>query len=448
MKEREHRGPPRSKSTKSRRDMNSQVRTALHALTLKVCRDLEGQEIPTSPIWTVGRSPDSPPYVAMDPLRPALSELRTSLTLWLFSSPEYSAVADAVEAHPELRDGIIVDDGGSLQKPERTNITRAFAMNFLWRYLREGTQLDWDETRFAEAFDELTTDLSRKSVVFHTRMPLSKLKMEIDELDFGDLKLEPATIDELERWLNPASSLPPIGTGRPQWDGDYLDRPAVLHARQTVVGRPPSTDLQAGLGQLPRVNADPAITALRLIMSAPISVIFQEGHTDGLMASGGRGMQWGRTPPLGGPIVTLDSGTAVQVIHVWQVLQTSPSIDILSLPIRRWESSLMRPSSEDSLIDAWISLEALLLGGAEGELSYRASVRLAELLGTGGADRQDIYDATRISYRWRSIIVHGLPRGGFTAQNPLQRTVQRTTETLRSALLEPGFPRSNQLSWI
>ena len=91
-----------------------QFRTALHSLTLKVCRELEGKEIPQRPILTVVGPPDERPHVAMDPSRPALSELRGSLSLWLFSSPEYGAVADAVEVHPELREGIIVDAGGTL----------------------------------------------------------------------------------------------------------------------------------------------------------------------------------------------------------------------------------------------------------------------------------------------------------------------------------------------
>lgn len=112
--------------------------------------------------------------------------------------------------------------------------------NFLWRYLREGVRLDWDETRFAETFNELRAELRRKSVVFHQTLPLSNLKMEVASLDFGnELKLLPASIEELERWINPDRSLPPVGAGRPQWDTHYMDRPAVLHVRQIVVGRPP-----------------------------------------------------------------------------------------------------------------------------------------------------------------------------------------------------------------
>jgi len=414
-----------------------QLRSALRSLTQKICHELEGQEIPKRPVWTVVNPPDVAPHVALDIERPALSDLLFSISIGLLRLPEYEVVAAAVENDSELREGIIVDAGGFLQKPERNNLTRALVTNFLWRYLREGVQLDWDEIRFVETFNELKAELRRKSVVFHTILPLSDLKMDIDALDFGnELKLLPASIEELERWLNPDRRLPPLGTGPPRWNTHYVDRPAVLHAHQTVVGRSPPTDLQEALGQLPRVNVDHAITALRLVMNAPISVIFQEHHSEGLMAFGGGGTSWGWSPPPLGPLATLDQEKATQVIHVWQLLQTSPNIDQVRLPLRRWESSLLRPSLEDRLIDAWISLEALLLGGQEGELSYRAAVRLAEFLGTSGIERKAIYDAIRISTRWRSTIVHALSSKKIAKRHPLQETVRLTTEYLRSALLK------------
>jgi len=360
-----------------------------------------------------------------------------NLTIGLFKLPEYGAAADAVESDPELREGIIVDAGGFLMKPERINVTRALLTNFLWRYVRDGVRLDWDETRFDETFNELKTELRRKSVVFHTTLPLSNLKVDIAALDFSDeLKLLPASIEELERWINRDRSLPPLGAGLQQWNTHYVDKPAVLHARQIVVGRPPSTDLNAVLGQLPRVNAGHAITALRLVLSAPITVIFQEHDSEGLMAFGGGGTSWGWSPPPLGPVATIDQEKATQVIHVWQLLRTSPNMELLRLPLGRWESSLVRPSFEDRIIDAWISLEALLLGGREGELSYRAAVRLAEFLGTSGVNRKAIYDATRISYRWRSAIVHALSSKSIAKRQPLQETVRLTTEYLRSTLIK------------
>ena len=154
------------------------------------------------------------------------------------------------------------------------------------------------------------------------------------------------------------------------------------------------------------------------------------------MAFGGVGTSWSWSPPTLGPVATLNQENATHVIQVWRLLQTNPNIDHVRLPLRRWESSLLRPTLEDRLIDAWISLEALLLGEREGELSYRAAVRLAEFLGTSGADRKAIYDATRVSYNWRSAIVHGLSSGRLARRHPLQETVRLTTEYLRLVLLE------------
>ena len=172
-------------------------------------------------------------------------------------------------------------------------------------------------------------------------------------------------------------------------------------------------------------------------MSAPVSVIFQEQETEGLMAFGGGGTtSWsGSHSPLR-PLAILNEEKATQIKQVWLLLQASPNIQLLSLPLRRWESSLERPNLEDKLIDAWISLEAPLLGGLDGELSYRASVRLAEFLGTNGADREAIFQATRTSYTWRSIIVHALKNKKFTRKNPLEESVHLTSENLRTALLK------------
>ncbi len=413
-----------------------QWKTALRALTQRICRELEGQAIPKRPAWTVVNEPGAAPHVALDVDRSDLSELRVSLSINLLRLPEYKVAAEAVENDPELREGIIVDAGGFLRKPEPTNLTRALLTNFLWRYLREGVQLDWDEARFNEAFNELRNELRRKEVVFHATMPLSNMKMDITELDFGNrLKLLPASIEELERWMNPDRSLPSLG-GPPLWSIHYLDKPGVLHAQETVVGQPPPTEPHAVPDQLSQVNPDLAITALRLVMNAPISVIFQEREGEGLMTFGGRSTSWGWSPSQLGPVSTLDQEKATQVIHVWELLQTSPNKDYARLPLRRWESSLLRASYEDRLIDAWVSLEALLLGGREGELSYRAAMRLAEFLGTSGDGRKAIYDATRISYRWRSTIVHALSSNKLAKRYPLQESVRLTTENLRLALLK------------
>ncbi|MBI4297365.1 MAG: hypothetical protein HY676_02405 [Chloroflexi bacterium] len=108
----------------------------------------------------------------------------------------------------------------------------------------------------------------------------------------------------------------------------------------------------------------------------------------------------------------------------------------MSLPLRRWGSSLQRPDYKDRLIDAWISLEALLLGGQPGELTYRAAVRLAEFLGTSRVERKAVYRAAGISYTWRSAIVHGGSSKKVAKRQSLQEAIRLTTEYLRSALLK------------
>lgn len=406
-----------------------EFKAALHSLTKKVCRELEGQEIPKKPVWTVVSPTHAAPHVALGVERPALSDIRFGLSLGLFRLPEYGAVADAAENDAELGQGIIIDSGGYLRPPERSNLTRALVTNFLWRYLREGVQLDWDEARFNETFDELRADLLRKSVVFHMTLPLSNLKMVIDPLDLGeDLKLLPASLEPLERWLNPDRTLGPLGAGAPQWNSHYVDRPAVLHARDVIAGQPPPAGLQSLPDHLPRLNVGRAITALRLVLNAPITVIFQEQDSEGMMAFGEGGTMWEWSPPPPGPVATLDENKREQVMHVWQLLQTSPNIDLLTLPLRWWESSLLRIGYEDRLIDAWIGLEALL--------QNKYPVRLASFLGADEADATAIKTDAGISYGWRSVIVHAEDSTKVAERQSLQEAVRLTTGYLQSALLK------------
>lgn len=189
-----------------------QIESSIRALTRAICHELDGVEIRDKSVWTVVTPTDAIPYVAMDVKRRDLSDLQVRLSIGLLRMPEYEAAAEAFENHPELSRGIAVGPTGYLQEPERNNVTRMILAKFLWQYLGEGELLNWDETRFDESFKELMTELSRKTVVFRSSFPLSNLKMEIEKLDFGDeMELVPASIEELEDWLNPDRSMLPLG---------------------------------------------------------------------------------------------------------------------------------------------------------------------------------------------------------------------------------------------
>ena len=170
-------------------------------------------------------------------------------------------------------------------------------------------------------------------------------------------------------------------------------------------------------------------------MNVPTSVIFQQQNSERLMAFGGLSTGYGGSQPLRTPLVTLDEENAKQVIQIWQALQASPNAELLRIPLRRWETSLSRRDLEDKLIDVWISLESLLQ--IDKELSFRAALRLAEFLGTSGPHKKkDIYDKTKLSYDWRSAIVHGGKTKKLANRQSLEETVQLTTDWIREALLK------------
>lgn len=419
-----------------------QFETLLRSLTKRVCLELEGYKIVKRPVWTVVRPPGGVPHSALDTERPDFSEVHTRIGLVLLGLPEYSAVAMEIENDPIFKEGVVIDAGGFLRQPERINLTRTLITNFLWRYMRQGNNIDWDDERFNNTFDELKEALLKKSIVLHTIIPLSNLKIDIAAFEFSDeLKLLPASTEELERWLNRDHSLPPLGAGTPEWNSLNVDKPAVLHIQQLVEGRLPSTNSILESNQAPQVDTKRAITALRLVFNAPISVIFRETDNEGLMALGGRSMVWGWSPTFFHPLAVLTQDNANHLKYIWQLLQTSINVDILVLSLHRWESSLFRTNLEDKLIDAWVSLESILLGGQEGELSYRAAVRLAELLGKSGPERKVIYKDIKISYNWRSVVVHGIHRNNkrvkeLIRRQSLKETVHRTSEYVRQLLLK------------
>ncbi len=414
----------------------NQTKELLKTLILTVCEQLKKIEIRKSPVWTVVNSSGSP-HLAMDPGRPATSDLLFHLSVGLLSLPEYDSLATAIEKDPEFEKGVIIDAAGILRGPERDNMTRALATNFLWRYLREGNQLDWDESRFNDTFNELQAELQRKSIIVHTISPLSNLRTEVVSLDFTDnINLRPAKTGELERWINRDQGLPPLGMAQPPWTFFHIDKPAVLQVSRTITGSLSPTDPREALRPLPPVDTASVISALRLAFDAPVSVIFQQQTSEGMMAFGGLSTSWSGAPPAYGPTKTLDQDKVDEVLHVWNLLHQSHNLGLTGLALRRWESSLLRQSLEDRLIDAWIGLEALLLGGKGGELSYRSAILLSEFLGVSGTDRKKIFDAMRISYNWRSAVVHGLRTKRLARTCSLEEAVRATTSYLRSALLK------------
>jgi len=98
------------------------------------------------------------------------------------------------------------------------------------------------------------------------------------------------------------------------------------------------------------------------------------------------------------------------------------------LAMRRFMDAYHKPMAGDRLIDYWIALESLILpDGKEGELRYRAALRLAHLLEVPGK-RFETYAKAMKSYKHRSRVVHGTIHAVDVA------TVADTEDLLRGAL--------------
>jgi len=108
-----------------------------------------------------------------------------------------------------------------------------------------------------------------------------------------------------------------------------------------------------------------------------------------------------------GPRYTLGNDEGSQVAAIHSALCTARPDERTRLALGRFNTAYEKADPGDRLIDYWIALEALFLtDGERGELSYRASMRIAYFLGTAETREQLSRDA-RQSYNTRSDIVHG-----------------------------------------
>ncbi|HLG11166.1 MAG TPA: hypothetical protein VI876_05335 [Dehalococcoidia bacterium] len=103
----------------------------------------------------------------------------------------------------------------------------------------------------------------------------------------------------------------------------------------------------------------------------------------------------------------------------------------IRLALDRLNYAARRLRNEDKLLDSWIGLEALFLpDGRQGELRYRAALRMAFYLAEEPEARPAIFDEVKASYDSRPSLVHGDEVPG------LRDTATLTFDLLRRALLK------------
>ena len=101
----------------------------------------------------------------------------------------------------------------------------------------------------------------------------------------------------------------------------------------------------------------------------------------------------------------------------------------MSLIFRRLNSAYERRLAEDALVDLWVAFEAFVVPDSTTELRYRASLRIARLVGTSYNERQAAFLTARSSYDARSKVVHG-----GTVPTDLDALTEQTRLLARNAL--------------
>src|SRR5438552_17248754 len=88
--------------------------------------------------------------------------------------------------------------------------------------------------------------------------------------------------------------------------------------------------------------------------------------------------------------------------------KAAPIVNDARSPLERWESVASGARAQNVIVASWVGLESLLCRGASTtEITYRASLRLAALVGQDSTERRALLVAARKTYHARSTILHG-----------------------------------------
>lgn len=120
----------------------------------------------------------------------------------------------------------------------------------------------------------------------------------------------------------------------------------------------------------------------------------------------------------------------------------------LELAVQRLGAAFARADRPYRLVDYWVALEAMFAADGGGELSYRASARIARFVGETMEERMTLRRQLRDSYSARSALVHGRPPTALSKRlqkQSLDTIADETEDVLRRAMrawIAPGQDHS------
>jgi Apea-like HEPN len=290
------------------------------------------------------------------------------------------------------------------QVPERDEAggTRAefvaatVAEPILRAYLARVGGLRFDRSMFDAVFDQIERELMSPTTPYTAIAAVDNLDLPDGAVDLlPDVALRPRTDADLENWINHESATSERGRG---YIGAVavMERPYVEKTGEMLGARQSQDTVQR------------ILTAIQLHANCDASDLFLHFRRDATFHSGIGGTIRG-APRFGRRRGALRREDVSAVTTLYDALGASPNRAACDLALDRWTSVVGGSRPQNLIVDCWVGLESLLFReeSATSEIRYRASLRLAALIGTDAQNRKSVLASARKTYDGRSKILHG-----------------------------------------
>lgn len=357
--------------------------------------------------------------------------------------PGFDGVIAASVAHRDLFPQVPErDDPGSRQ---RDWVAATVAEPILAAYIDEVGELRFDRPTFDAVFDRIERELASPATPYTAYAAIDQLDLPDGELELlPGVRIRARSDSDLETWINSRAGL---SAGWIDFIGvnAVLERPYLEKAGE-VRGARDSQDL-----------VDRLATAIQLQTDSDALAAFVRFRRDATFHSGMGGTV--TAPPHHGTRRgALRREDVPAVVRLYGSLGSSPNRAACDLALGRWRSVTVGGPPQNTLVDCWVGLESLLFreASATTEIRYRASLRLAALIGRDATDRRSILLEARSTYDARSKVLHGadtrrldLPSLAASSRDHLRRALIAVLtaptafdpNSIESALLSSDLPQ-------
>lgn len=276
-------------------------------------------------------------------------------------------------------------------------------------FAASGRELPLQEEPLRESIEAFWRGIKATEIPVKFLAIVQDLKLPCGEIKLSEyLRIRRLSLDEINKYYggqfrNPNWPLCEFGL-----EGEYVEpvfpfpSPEIEEEGATTVH-----DVSSACGEL-------LVRTLRLLTGKAVR-IQQTPHWSELplVPYFGIGSTLGSRVDHGGEVCVLSEVEAKRLPELFNRLrQTRDSADnaerVLWLAIRRLSDARARTNKEDSLLDAVIALEAILLFRSNDQLNYRFRMNYA-CLGSTFEDRAARADLGTAVYKARSLVAHGSP---------------------------------------